>query len=168
MDLENNRSSQKDPDFVWQELLRLECLGCTARVCERPIVILPLSMVFSKKMRLVVDASRGLNPYLLKRDVPLEGLDTFAEILRKGDFVAIDDLDSGYWQVPLHPDMYQYCGVHYQDPQSGEVVFWTWRVLFLGIKDAVYIFTHLLQPVVQYLRKAVSYTHLTLPTICSV
>ena len=55
--------------------------------------------------------------------------------------------------VPLHPDMYQYCGVHYQDPLSGEVVFWTWRVLFLGIKDAVYIFTHLLQPVVQYMRK---------------
>ena len=119
VDLKNNRSAEKDPDFVWAELLRLECLGCTKRVSERPIVILPLSMVFSKKMRLVVDASRGLNPYLLKRDVPLEGLDTFAEILKKGDFVAIDDLDSGYWQVPLHPDMYQYCGVHYQDPLDG-------------------------------------------------
>ena len=151
--LENNCSSNSDPKFVWVELCRLEGLGCIARVGGRPRVILPLSMVFSKKMRLVMDASRGLNPYILKRDVTLEGLDTFAEILREGDYIAINDLKSGYWQVPLQPNMFQYCGVHYQDPVSGELVFWTWRVLFLGIKDAVYIFTHLLRPVIQYMRK---------------
>ena len=43
--------------------------------------------------------------------------------------------------------------MHYLDPVSGELVFWTWRVLFLGIKDAVYIFTHLLRPVIHYMRK---------------
>ena len=76
-------------------------------------------------------------------------MNTFAEILREGDYVAIDDLDSGYWQVPLHPSMFQYCGVHYHDLVSVELVFWTWRVLYLGIKDSVYIFTHLLRPVIQ-------------------
>ena len=30
VDLENNRSSQKDSDFVWQELLCLECFGHAA------------------------------------------------------------------------------------------------------------------------------------------
>ena len=70
MKLKNNQSSNGDPDFVWAELCRLEGLGCIARVHERTRVILPLSRVFSKKMRLVVDASRGLNPFLLKRDVP--------------------------------------------------------------------------------------------------
>ena len=58
--LTNNRSGYEDPKFVWAELLRLERLGCIARVSERPRVVLPLSKVFSKKCRLVVDASRGL------------------------------------------------------------------------------------------------------------
>ena len=30
VDLENNRSSQKDTEFAWQELLCLECLGHAA------------------------------------------------------------------------------------------------------------------------------------------
>ena len=147
VNLTKNRSSHSDPKFVWAELCGLEGLGYIPRVHGRPRVILTLSMVFSKKMRLVLDASWGLNHYLLKRDVTIGELDTFAEILREGDYVAIDDLDSDYSKVPLHPSMFQYCRVHYQDPQSGKVVFWTWRVLFRGIKDAVYIFTDLLRPV---------------------
>ena len=73
VDLENNCSSNRDTEFVWAELCRLESLGCIAHVRERSRVILPMSMVFSKKMRLVLDTSRGLNPYILKRDVTLEG-----------------------------------------------------------------------------------------------
>ena len=137
---------------MWVELNRLKGLGCVARVRERPRVVLPLSNVFSRKRRLVVDASQGLKQHLAKRDMPLEGLDTFAEILKKGDFVAVDDLESGYWHCALHPSMYKLCGVHYKDPSSGTLTFWTWRVLFLGIKNTVYIFTHLLRPVIQCMR----------------
>ena len=90
--LKNNRSAYEDKDFIWTELLRLEGLGCISRQSERPRVVLPLLNVYSKKRRLVVDASQGLNPHLEKRDVTLEGLDTFAEILKEGDFVTVDDL----------------------------------------------------------------------------
>ena len=87
--LENNQSSLADPAFVWAELLRLERLGCIGREDVQPHVVLPLSSIWSKKKRLVVDASRGLNPYIFKRPVVLEQLDSFAEILKNSDFVAV-------------------------------------------------------------------------------
>ena len=58
----NNKSALSKPDFVLAELRRLEKLGCIRRVKKPPRVVLPLSVVYSKKWRLVVDASRTLNP----------------------------------------------------------------------------------------------------------
>ena len=57
----NNRSALKDPAFVWTELERLESLRCIGRVVEQPLVVLPLSRVFSNKCRLLLDAFCGLN-----------------------------------------------------------------------------------------------------------
>ena len=51
----NNSSALKDMEFVRKEVERLEQLGCIQKVNYRPRCILPLSSVFSKKKRLVVD-----------------------------------------------------------------------------------------------------------------
>ena len=59
----NNRSALEDQAFVRAELERLEILGCIKRVEEQPLVVLPLSRVFSNKWRLVLDALRRLNPW---------------------------------------------------------------------------------------------------------
>ena len=77
------------------ELLRLEQLGCISRVKERPYIVLPLSVVFSRKLRLVVDASRGLNPYLVDRKVRLENLEVAEMTLSQGEWQTKSDLDSG-------------------------------------------------------------------------
>ena len=77
------------------ELLRLEALGCVARVEQRPYIVLPLSVVFSKKLRLVVDASRGLNPFLEDRKVKLEDLNTAEDVLEENEYQTKSDLDSG-------------------------------------------------------------------------
>ena len=45
----NNRSALKERAFVKAELTRLEALGCIERMKERPYLVLPLSVVFSKK-----------------------------------------------------------------------------------------------------------------------
>ena len=66
---QNNKSAREDPAFVRAELGRLEELGCIEKVQQRPYIVLPLSKVFSGKMRLVVDASRGLNPYCTSHGV---------------------------------------------------------------------------------------------------
>ena len=67
----NNKSALDNKDFVYNELLRLEELGCIKRVNIQPRVVVPLSVVYSKKWRLVVDASRTLNPYCTKRKIML-------------------------------------------------------------------------------------------------
>ena len=71
----NNASCLKQESFCWQELQRLLALGCVREVEEGDSeVILPLSAVYSNKMRLVVDASRHLNPYVKEVVTTLEDL----------------------------------------------------------------------------------------------
>ena len=48
---ENNKSALNKPSFLYEELLRLESLGCTKRVNSRPHIVNPCSVVFSKKWR---------------------------------------------------------------------------------------------------------------------
>ena len=98
-----------------------------------------------------MDASRHLNPFLEDRKIKLEGLDVREQILRQGDFQTKADLDSGYWHVPLFEGHKKFVGCHFLH-QDGKVSFWVWNVLFLGIKDAVWIFTKLLVPHKRYLR----------------
>ena len=64
---------------------------------------MPLSVVYSNKLRLVVDASRHINPYITKHKVKLDSLEDLAFLVKKEDFVAVDKLDLGYWHVTLHP-----------------------------------------------------------------
>ena len=59
-------------------------------------IILPLSVVFSNKLRLDVDASHHIDPYVTKRGIKLDSLDEFSFLVQKDDFLAVDDLDSGY------------------------------------------------------------------------
>ena len=86
---QNNKSFLENKDFGIKEVNRLEQLGCIYRVTEQPHVVLPLSVVFSNKWRLVVDASRHLNPFVEKRHVKLETLDEAELMVRQGDFQAI-------------------------------------------------------------------------------
>ena len=147
----NNKSMLQNNDFAIAELLRLESLGCISRVSTQPFLCLPLSVVFSKKLRLVVDASRHLNPYLEDRKIKLEDLEVREQIFLKGDFQTKIDLDSGYWHVPLFHGHKKFVGCHFVQ-KDGSILYWIWNVLFLGIKDAVYIFSKLLVPHKTYLR----------------
>ena len=91
----NNRSARDDMPFVRQEVQRLWKLGCIEKVTHRPRCVLPLSSVFSKKKRLVVDGSRCLNPYLQHRRVRLQDLRDVPEMVKKGMWFFVDHLDSG-------------------------------------------------------------------------
>ena len=125
----NNKSALNKKDFVFKELLRLEQLGCIEKVVEQPRVVLPLSAVFSKKWRLVVDASRTLNPYCTRRKIMLEDLSHVPLVIRKGDFMVVNDLDSGYWHIPIAEEHWTYLGVHFEK-EDGTILYWVWKVLF--------------------------------------
>ena len=71
----NNKSCDTNTDFVWQEMIRYTQLGCIQEVDGPSTVMLPLSLVFSNKTRLVTDASHHLNPYVTKESTKLDSWD---------------------------------------------------------------------------------------------
>ena len=58
---------------------------------------------------------------------------------------------SGYWHIPMHKSHQSFLGVHWVE-DNGSISFWQWRVMFLGISDATYLFTKMLRPHVAFLR----------------
>ena len=148
----NNRSAREDLPWVRVEVERLHSLGCVRRVHEQPEITLPLSKVFSNKDRLVLDASRGLNPWCMSRGVKLDDLRCILNSIKKGDFLVTNDLDSGYWHVPVHPEHQKYLGFCVPD-EEGNPVFYVWVVLVLGLKDEAYLFTRLIKPIMGHLRE---------------
>ena len=91
----------KQNDFLYEELLRLESLGCIRRVQSRPHIVNPCSVVFSRKLRCVLDASQHLNKYCVRRRTCLADLSRIPYLLREGDYLTVNDLDSGFWQGGL-------------------------------------------------------------------
>ena len=71
--------------------------------------------------------------------------------MQKDDFLAVHNLDSGNWHVPLHPSQYPLFGVSIYDELEKKTNYYQWVVLFLGLSDAVHIFTKLLLLVVKHL-----------------
>ena len=149
--LPNNKSALDRSSFVLEELLRLESLGCIKSVPSRPHIVNPLSCVFSKKWRVVLDASRGLNPYCLKRKIVLDDLRSVSNVVKEGDFMTVSDHDSGYWHVPINVSHQQYLGLHFVHP-NGNVSYWQWVCMPLGIVDAAFIYTKITKPIMAHLR----------------
>jgi hypothetical protein len=98
-----------------------EAIGAIRATKVKPHCILPLSVVFSNKLRLVVDGSRNLNPYLEDLKVKLSHLDVANENLVAGQWFATLDLESGYHQVPIHADHQKYMGIEWS--RSGKTVY---------------------------------------------
>ena len=91
----NNKSALERRDFLWEQLLAWEKSGCTTRVASRPRIVLPVSVVYSNKWRAVVDASRAVNPFVVKNKVFLEPLASIGEVIRRGGFLSKQDLTAG-------------------------------------------------------------------------
>ncbi|XP_059097730.1 uncharacterized protein LOC131892025 isoform X1 [Tigriopus californicus] len=142
--LSNNKSALLDRSFVDEQLFLLESIGCISVSSTPPQIILPLSVVMSNKKRLVVDASRNLNPLLVDKHVKLSHLELANDNLTPNCFMTTSDLESGYHQVPMHPDHRKYLGIQWT--RHGKTTYFVWNVLFLRIKTAVHLFTKLLRP----------------------
>ena len=150
--LPNNRSAREAPGFVTSELERLEALGCIVKVHERPRVVNPMSVVFSGKLRLVLDGSRNLNPYCKQRGIKLEDHTHVASTVKRGDFMVVNDHDSGYWHVPVAEDHWTFLGIHIVD-EGGQIHYWVWKVLVLGLRDAAHIYTRINRPIMGAFRR---------------
>ena len=121
--VENNKSALEHSDFFLSELLRLERIGAISRIFYRPRITLPCSVVYSNKWRLVCDASRHINPYVVKNPTSLDSLSSVEQFSRPGDFMTKQDLSSGYFHTSLRESMRDNFGVHFRFP-SGEIWYW--------------------------------------------
>jgi hypothetical protein len=151
--LPNNQSALLQPDYVEEQLSILERIRCI-EACEDddiPHVIMPLSLVYSNKWRLLSDGSRNLNPHIRERKVNLSHLGSFHEGFVQGSWMRSCDLEAGYWQVPIHPAHKKYLGIAWS--KNGVKKHFRWLVLFLGIKDAVFVFTKLLKPHIRFCQR---------------
>jgi hypothetical protein len=149
--LENNKSAMDNTAKVEDFLFMYEAAGCIVATDEVPHLVLPLSLVFSNKHRLVVDGSRNLNPFLRKRPVKLSHLESANQGLKQGSWFATCDLESGYHQVLVTPEQRILLGIAWT--KNGKKQHWLWRTLFLGVRDAVYIFSKLLRAHIAYCSK---------------
>ena len=85
-----------------------------------------------------------MNNYVTKESTKLEDLKVYPTVIEDGDFCTVDDLDSGYWHVPLARESWPYCGCLIANPEDGKVHHYQWVFLFLGLTSAVTIFTNVL------------------------
>ena len=112
----------------------------------------PCSFVFSQKLRCVFDASQWLNKFCVRRKTVLTDLSRIPYLVRQGDFMTVNDLDSGYWQVPIYPPHQTYLGLSFQHKDLS-VSYRVWVVMPLGIVDAAHIFTALTDPLMDCIFK---------------
>ena len=66
--------------------------------------------------------------------------------------MTVNDLDSGYWQIPIYPDHQQYLGLSFEH-SDGSFSYFVWVVMPLGIRDAAHIFTALTSPLMAHLAR---------------
>ena len=57
----NNKSDLSKPTFLWEELVRLEELGCTKSVAFQPHIVNPCYVVYSKNWLTCCSQSRDIS-----------------------------------------------------------------------------------------------------------
>ena len=80
--------------------------------------------------------------------------------------MTVNDLDSGYWQVPIYPPHQTCLGLSFAC-EDGAVLYWVWVVMHLGIIDAAHIFTALTDPLMSFLQSKGSRSNICIDDLLS-
>ena len=117
---ENNKSSLKHKVFVEGAIKELQKGGLVVEVREPPYCCNPLTVSEKGgKLRLVIDL-RHVNQFLDSKKFKYEGLETFAEIVERGEFFVNFDLKSGYHHVDIHAEHQKYLGYKWEFQENGK------------------------------------------------
>ena len=152
-----HNQSARDPahlDFLDSDIELLELIGAVVEVAERPWLCLPLqvSAPVGRKKRTIMDASRSLNEFILKRKTKLDHLARVLESLPEDVWFAVSDIMAGYYHILVHEDHRTLLGFHWKF-RSGRSGYFVWRVSFLGISDMVYHFSKVMAPIKAHMLK---------------
>ena len=151
-----HNASARDPEnaaFLDKDIRNLLAIKAIYKVKKKPWLVLPLqvSHPFGRRKRIIVDASRSLNIYVIERQVKLDHLEKVLADIPDDVFFAVCDISRGYYHVLVAEEHQSLLGFHWRF-QDGEESYFQWRVAFLGISDLVFWFTKLMAPIKKYLR----------------
>ena len=144
----NHQSAQTHAAFVDAELAKAEAKGVITvwPFAEPPTVINGLKVVEGKKNRLCINPMY-INTFMEHLPVKYERLQDLVDLLQQGDLMSTSDDKSGYWQLPLHPKMWQYMGFEWRGR------YMVWKMAAFGISVLPWMYTTLKQEVYRPLRE---------------
>ena len=104
--LKNNKSARDNMNFVKTEVSKLLQKGCVSEVFEKPKVVNPLTVAFSKtgKERLVLDC-RHINEFLIQYKFKYEDINVAMQMFEKGYYLFSYDLKGAYHHIMIKSEM---------------------------------------------------------------
>ncbi|GLC46806.1 hypothetical protein PLESTM_001928300 [Pleodorina starrii] len=146
--LPNHASAYQHADFVRAELEKCAAAGVIRPWTGpgKPRVINGLLVVVGAKLRLCLN-TMYVNAFIAYVRFLYERLRDMKAYVRPGDFLYATDDKSGYWQIPMHPDMWTYLGMEWESQ------IWVWPFLPFGLAPACRIYTVIKQEVYRPIRE---------------
>ena len=148
---QNHKSVQTYAAFVDSELAKALAKGVIAEwpFADPPTVVSGLKVVDDKlpKLRLCINPMY-INLFLRYEPLQYEKLLDLTHIIQQGDYMSTSDDKSGYWQLDMHPSMWQFIGFQYKG------AFYCFKVLPFGISIACWVYSIIKQELFRPLRKA--------------
>lgn len=144
--IKNNQSALSKPEFVSSAIEQLLHDRCILEVTAPSYCCNPLSVVSGRKLRLVLDLSRSVNPFIQRFKFKYEGLPTLSVMFRENFWFFTFDLESGYHHLDINEKFWEYLGFSWSF--EGVPRYFVFRVLPFGLSSACYLFTRMLRPFV--------------------
>lgn len=151
----NNKSARDNMGIVKKIVADMILQGVASVAKEKPICVSPLGLVSKEKNgvvkhRLVWDASRHVNLFVVEKHVKLQHLTTALEITERDDFQCVFDLAQWYYHVMIRESQRKFLGADIEN-SDGSTLYFCYNNLPFGLSSAVHAVTKLWKPISRHL-----------------
>ena len=145
----NHKSVQEHDGFVTTELEKCLQKGVVKKWIgmEPPKVVNGLKVVTDKPKKRLCINPMYINSHMKYEPVRYEKLTDLTDMVQQGDYLTTSDDKSGYWQIPLHPDMWTYVGIEHKG------VYYVCPVEPFGVMSGPHDYTQVKQEIYRPLRE---------------
>ena len=119
----NNKSALDHPDFVREAIQQLLLSNVVLEVNAPSYCCNPLTVASGKKLRLVLDLSRVVNPHVRYVHFKYEDWSVAEQVIQAGSWFFNWDFTSGYHHVDVNPQQWKYLGFSVHWPHTGQRYF---------------------------------------------
>ena len=147
----NNKSALSHGDFVRKSIQDLLLSNVVREIDSPAYCCNPLTVATGSKLRLVLDLSRFVNPYVRYAHFKYEDWSVAEQIIQSQCWFFNWDFTSGYHHVSINSSQSNYLGFSFVWPEIGQRFFEFVQLPF-GLISACYLFTKLTRPLIKYWR----------------